>query len=98
MNKIAKIFLNNHGSFFFCFRSKADRSKSELQRELEELSERLDEAGGSTAAQLEINKKREAELSQLRRQLEENNMQHEQSLAALRKKHQVRQLLIFFSL
>jgi hypothetical protein len=29
-------------------RSKADRTKSELQRELEELSERLDEAGGAT--------------------------------------------------
>lgn len=33
-------------------RSKSDRLKSELQRELEELSERLDEAGGQTSAQV----------------------------------------------
>lgn len=51
-------------------RSKSDRTRSEIQRELEELSERLDEAGGATAAQIEVNKKREAELSKLRRDLE----------------------------
>lgn len=51
-------------------RSKSDRTRSEVQRELEELSERLDEAGGATAAQIEVNKKREAELSKLRRDLE----------------------------
>ncbi len=50
--------------------SKADRTRSELQRELEELHERLDEQGGATAAQIEMNKKREAELSKLRRDLE----------------------------
>lgn len=38
------------------------------------MSERLDEAGGATAAQIEVNKKREAELSKLRRDLEENNL------------------------
>lgn len=68
-------------------RSKADRSRAEIQRELEELSERLDEAGGTTAAQIEINKKREAELAKLRRDLEENNLNHETQLGALRKKH-----------
>ena len=40
-------------------------------RELEELGERLDEAGGATAAQIELNKKREAELAKLRRDIEE---------------------------
>lgn len=54
---------------------------------MEELTERLDEAGGATAAQLEMNKKREAELAKLRRDLEEANMNHEGQLAALRKKH-----------
>jgi myosin protein heavy chain len=68
-------------------RTKADRAKSDLQRELEELSERLDEAGGMTAAQVEVNKKREAELAKLRRDLEESNMNHENQLGALRKKH-----------
>lgn len=51
------------------------------------MSERLDEAGGATAAQIEVNKKREAELSKLRRDLEENNLNHETQLGALRKKH-----------
>lgn len=55
-------------------RSKSDRTRSEIQRELEELSERLDEAGGATAAQIEVNKKREAELSKLRRDLEVENI------------------------
>lgn len=51
------------------------------------MSERLDEAGGATQAQTEINKKREAELAKLRRDLEEANMNHEGQLAGLRKKH-----------
>jgi hypothetical protein len=40
-----------------------------VQQELEELAERLDEAGGATQAQLELNKKREAEMSKMRRDL-----------------------------
>jgi myosin heavy chain 6/7 len=68
-------------------RSKSDRAKQELQRELEELGERLDEQGGATAAQVEVNKKREAELAKLRRDLEEANLNHENQLGALRKKH-----------
>merc|ERR1712212_1011853 len=68
-------------------RSKAEKSKSHLGRELEEIGERLDEAGGATAAQIELNKKREAELAKLRRDLEESNIQHEAALASLRKKH-----------
>ncbi|XP_069988169.1 myosin heavy chain, muscle [Penaeus vannamei] len=68
-------------------RAKAEKSKSNLNRELEELGERLDEAGGATAAQIELNKKREAELVKLRRDLEESTIQHEASLASLRKKH-----------
>merc|ERR1712121_189538 len=40
-----------------------------------------------TQAQIELNKKREAELSRLRRDLEESNIQHESTVASLRKKH-----------
>ncbi|XP_018304594.1 myosin heavy chain, muscle isoform X16 [Mycetomoellerius zeteki] len=68
-------------------RAKAEKQRSDLARELEELGERLEEAGGATSAQIELNKKREAELSKLRRDLEEANIQHESSLAILRKKH-----------
>ncbi|XP_042858718.1 myosin heavy chain, muscle-like [Penaeus japonicus] len=68
-------------------RGKAEKAKNLLSRELSELGERLDEAGGATAAQIEINKKRESELAKVRRDIEESNLQHEAALATLRKKH-----------
>ncbi|XP_022175403.1 myosin heavy chain, muscle isoform X23 [Myzus persicae] len=68
-------------------RAKAEKQRADLARELEELGERLEEAGGATSAQIELNKKREAEMSKLRRDLEEANIQHEATLANLRKKH-----------
>ena len=36
-----------------------EKQRADLSRELEEISERLEEAGGATAAQIEMNKKRE---------------------------------------
>ncbi|CAL1262322.1 unnamed protein product [Larinioides sclopetarius] len=68
-------------------RSKAEKQRADLAREIEELSERLEEAGGATSAQVELNKRREAEMSKLRRDLEEANIQHEQVMSNLRKKH-----------
>ena len=55
---------------------------------MDELSQRLDEAGGATQAQIDVNKKREAELQKLRRDLEESHIQSEAQVAALRKKQQ----------
>ena len=69
-------------------RSKVEKQRSDIARELDELSVRLEEAGGATTAQLELNKKREAELVRLRRDLDEANAQHELTTAQLRKKHQ----------
>ncbi|XP_021067091.1 myosin-3 [Mus pahari] len=68
-------------------RAKAEKQRSDYARELEELSERLEEAGGVTSTQIELNKKREAEFLKLRRDLEEATLQHEATVAALRKKH-----------
>ncbi|XP_050734448.1 myosin heavy chain, muscle-like isoform X2 [Eriocheir sinensis] len=68
-------------------RAKAEKNRSKLGKDLEELGDRLDEAGGATAAQIELNKKREAELIKLRRELEETNIQHEAAMASLRRKH-----------
>ncbi|KGL93480.1 Myosin-3 [Charadrius vociferus] len=68
-------------------RAKAEKHRADLSRELEEISERLEEAGGATAAQMEMNKKREAEFQKMRRDLEEATLQHEATAAALRKKH-----------
>ncbi|XP_067472113.1 myosin heavy chain, fast skeletal muscle-like [Thunnus thynnus] len=67
-------------------RAKIEKQRSDLTREIEEISERLDEAGGATAAQIEMNKKREAEFLKLRRDLEESTLHHEATTAALRKK------------
>merc|ERR1712077_76681 len=69
-------------------RAKAERKRSDLARELEQLGERLVEAGGATSSQIELNKKREAEVQKLRKDLEEANIQHESVLMNLKKKHQ----------
>jgi len=55
---------------------------------MDELSVKLDEAGGATQAQIEVNKKRESELQKLRRDLEEANVQNEAQIATIRKKQQ----------
>ncbi|XP_062362363.1 myosin-1B-like isoform X6 [Cinclus cinclus] len=68
-------------------RAKAEKHRADLSRELEEISERLEEAGGATAAQIDMNKKREAEFQKMRRDLEEATLQHEATASALRKKH-----------
>merc|ERR1712168_805465 len=69
-------------------RSKAERQRSDLAREIEQLGERLMEAGGATNAQIELNKKREAEVGKLRKDIEETNIQQESILSNLRRKHQ----------
>lgn len=40
-------------------RAKVDKQRQQLEAEVDELSERLEEQGGTTAAQAEQNKKRE---------------------------------------
>ncbi|VDM71771.1 unnamed protein product [Strongylus vulgaris] len=45
------------------WKQNAEKARNEMQLELEELGDRLDEAGGATQAQMELNKKREAEAS-----------------------------------
>merc|ERR1712228_205647 len=69
-------------------RAKAERKRSDLARELEQLGERLNEAGGATAAQVELNKKREAEVGKLRKDLEEAHIQQEATMMNLKRKHQ----------
>uniref|UniRef100_A0A3Q3FVJ3 Myosin, heavy chain 7B, cardiac muscle, beta a n=1 Tax=Labrus bergylta TaxID=56723 RepID=A0A3Q3FVJ3_9LABR len=68
-------------------RAKVEKQRGDVARELEELSERLEEAGGATSAQVEVNKKREADFLKLRRDLEVAMLHHEATTAALRKKH-----------
>merc|ERR1711953_500642 len=69
-------------------RAKAERQRSDLAKELDQLGDRLGEASGATSAQLELNKKREAEVGKLRKDIEEVNIQNESVLMNLKKKHQ----------
>ena len=68
-------------------RSKAEKSRQVLTRELEDIAAKLEESGNATATQIELNRKREAELTRLKEELENNTLQHESSLASLRQKH-----------
>merc|ERR1719300_1018929 len=67
-------------------RAKAERQRAELSREYDELTDRLDESCVATAAQIELNKKRESEIMKMRKDLEECNIQHESTILSLRKK------------
>merc|ERR1719449_380555 len=68
-------------------RAKAEKNRAILSRDIEDLSGRLEDAGNNTSTQIELNKKREAELAKLKAELEESNIAHEGTLAALRQKH-----------
>merc|ERR1740129_1328287 len=68
-------------------RGKAEKNRALLSRDIEDIGTRLEQAGSNTSTQIELNKKREAELSKLKSDLEESNIGHEGTLAALRQKH-----------
>merc|ERR1719205_187969 len=69
-------------------RSKAERQRSDLARETESLGERLNEATGTTHAQIELNKKRESEVTKLRKDLEECRIQQDATCISMKKKQQ----------
>ena len=68
-------------------RGKAEKTRSMLSRDIEDIGQKLEDAGNNTATQIELNKKREAELGKLKNELDEANIHHEGTLAALRQKH-----------
>lgn len=68
-------------------RAKAEKNKSILLRDIEDLGQKLEDAGNNTSTQIELNKKRETELAKLKAELEESNLAHEGTLSALRQKH-----------
>merc|ERR1712020_430687 len=68
-------------------RAKAEKTRSMLSRDIEDIGQKLEDAGNNTATQIELNKKREGELGKLKNELDEANIQHEGTLAALRQKH-----------
>merc|ERR1719483_388752 len=69
-------------------RAKAEKQRADLAKEMERIGDRLADAGGATAAQAELNKKRENEVGKLRKDLEEANIANESVLMSLKKKPQ----------
>merc|ERR1711868_339078 len=67
-------------------RAKAERQRSDMAREIEQLGDRYDEASGATVAQVELNKKCEAEIVKLRKDVEEANIASESVLSNLKRK------------
>merc|ERR1712071_734795 len=67
-------------------RAKAERQRSDLSREIDQLGERFDEASGATVAQVELNKKRESEIVKLRKDVEEANIGSESVLSNMKRK------------
>merc|ERR1711935_550438 len=47
-------------------RAKAEKNRSALSKDIEDLAEKLEDAGNNTATQVELNKKREGELLKLK--------------------------------
>ena len=68
-------------------RNKAEKNRATLSRDIEDLGEKLEDAGNNTATQIELNKKREAELHKLKAEMEESNIAFEGVLSNTRAKH-----------
>merc|ERR1719206_863160 len=68
-------------------RAMAEKSRTMLKKDIEGIGSRLEEAGSNTGTQVELNKKREAELGRIKAELEELKIANEGTLAALRMKH-----------
>ncbi|VDP31451.1 unnamed protein product [Soboliphyme baturini] len=69
-------------------RNRIERERADLSVQLINLTDRLEDAEGSTDAQIEANRKREGELAKLRKLLEDAQVENEDSMNILRKKHQ----------
>jgi len=69
-------------------RRKVEQEKQSLQMQIISISERLTEAEHGSESQLEINRKREAEMAKLRKLLEDVHTESEQQIHVLRTKHQ----------
>jgi len=68
-------------------RAKAEKSRTTLSRDLTDLQTRLEDSGLNTNTQIELNKKKTAQLAEMKQELEEANIAFEGTLAALRSKH-----------
>lgn len=67
-------------------RIRAEKARTDLSREVEDMGLRLEEAGGTNSQQSEVNRRREAEIGKLKRELEVANTNHDQEVFNLRKR------------
>merc|ERR1711963_1247727 len=68
-------------------RRRVEHEKQQFQMQIISLSERLTEAESGSESQLEINRKREAEMAKLRKLLEDVHNESESQIHTLRTKH-----------
>ncbi|KAJ8363453.1 hypothetical protein SKAU_G00122840 [Synaphobranchus kaupii] len=68
-------------------RTKAEKHRRDLGEELEALKTELEDTLDSTAAQQELRSKRETEVAQMKKTLDEEARVHEQQVADMRHKH-----------
>ena len=68
-------------------RLKAERLRKQLEGELESLRQMYEESEGATAVHHEIRIKREQELNDLKRTLEEEAANHEANLSSVKQKY-----------
>lgn len=69
-------------------RQRIEREKADLSVQVISMSERLEEAEGGAESQFETNRKRDVELSKLRKLLEDVHLESEETAHLLKKKHQ----------
>lgn len=69
-------------------RQRIEREKADLSVQVIQMSERLEEAEGGAESQMEVNRKRDAELNKLRKLLEDVHLESEETAHILKKKHQ----------
>lgn len=69
-------------------RQRIEREKCDLSIQVISLSERLEEAEGGAESQFEVNRKRDVELSKMRKLLEDVHLESEETAHLLKKKHQ----------
>lgn len=58
-----------------------------MQKELESLQEQLEEEGGHKEAQIALNRKREEEISVIRKEMETQGAEHDRIVSEMKKKH-----------
>jgi len=69
-------------------RQRVEREKADFSVQVIQLQERIEEVEAGADGQIEINRKRDAELSKLRKLLEDVHLEAEQTQHMLKKKHQ----------